>query len=220
MKILNVVSGLVVAISLGANGYFLWRDRDPRAHPPRSSDVPVVIHVKGGLLEVSRIEASEEFRSTQDHEILGIPLGRTVARVRVPAVYRYHVELAPDWKVLLKDKTFVVISPPVKPSLPVAIDTGRLEAEVSGVWAPFAGPAVLGALQKSITASLDAKARSPAQVQLQREVARQTLQEFVAKWLVTQERWKAASAYPIRVFFADEPIQALGAMPQPFAGAL
>ena len=53
-----------------------------------------------------------------------------------------------------------------------------------------------------------------------REVARQTLKEFVAKWLITQEQWKSASGYPVRVFFADEPIQTLSVMRQPFAGSL
>jgi hypothetical protein len=138
----------------------------------------------------------------------------------VRAVFRYHVELAPNWKVLLRDKTFIVISPPVKASLPVAIDTATLQAESNGTWSILTGQSHIDELQRSITQNLAAKAMSPSYVNFQREAARQGLREFVAKWLVTQEQWKAASKYPIRVFFSDEPIQSMGAMPQPFAGAL
>ena len=81
----------------------------------------------------------------------------------------------------------------------------------------FTGTSRVDGLRQSITKTLDAKAESPTYLQLQRETARQTLKEFVKKWLVTQQRWKAESAYPIRVFFADEPINALH---QPFVGAL
>jgi hypothetical protein len=42
----------------------------------------------------------------------------------------------------------------------------------------------------------------------------------VAKWLVTQEQWKAQSKLPIQVFFADENIEAMKSLPQPFAGTL
>ena len=95
----------------------------------------------------------------------------------------------------------------MKSSVPVAIDTGRSQAESSGTWSVFTGTSRVDELRQSITKTLDAKAESPTYMQLQRETARQTLKEFVKKWLVTQQRWKAESEYPIRVFFADEPIQ-------------
>jgi len=59
---------------------------------------------------VSRIQTTEIIEATTRETLLGIPIGNTVARLRVPAVYRYHVELAPEWTVHLKNKTFVVIS--------------------------------------------------------------------------------------------------------------
>jgi hypothetical protein len=113
-----------------------------------------------------------------------------------------------------------VVSPPIIASLPVAIDTGKLEAESFGQWSLFVGRRRTEELQRSIIKSLAAEANSPALLQLQREVARQTLNEFVAKWLITQERWKDSSSYQIRVFCADEPGHALGTLPQPFVGAL
>ena len=67
-----------------------------------------------------------------------------------------------------------------------------------------------------ISASLAAKAALPSYIQFQREAARTTVTEFVTKWLVTQQRWQPASDYKVQVFFADEPIEALGAAPPPF----
>ena len=206
--------------SMAANAYFVWAGRVVPVCISEVTDRPMVVHIKGGLLEVSTIRAPETFAASNDETILGIPIGTTITRIRVSAVYRYHVKLDPDWKVMLKDKTFVVISPPVTPSVPVAIDTEKLEAEASGRWSLLTGESRKADLLKSITKSLDAKAASPTYINFQREVARQTLKEFVAKWLITQEQYKATASYPIRVFFADEPIQSMSTVPQPFAGLL
>lgn len=209
---------LALVASLAANAYFFWVARNAPVIVSPVTEGPVVLRIKGGLLEVSTITAPEQFTATINHTILGVPVGPTVASIRVPAVYRYHVKLESDWRVVLSNKTFVVISPPVTPSLPVAIDTAKLQAQSSGSWSILTGQASIASLQQSITKSLEAKAAMPTYIQLQREAARQTIKEFVAKWLITQEKWKDASAYPIRVFFADEPIQTLSTVPQPFFG--
>lgn len=211
---------IVILISVAANIYLfnkIWNDDKPVMHSP-VSDEHVVMTTRGGLLEVTTIKATEQFNATHDHLFWGMSLGNTATQIRVPAVYRYHIELAPNWRILLRDKTFIVVAPPVTPSLPVAIDTSRLEARSSGPWSTFTGQSQLDQLQRSITQSLATKAASPIYIQLQRETARKTTAEFVAKWLISQERWKSASVYPIRVFFADEPIQALGNTPPPLVG--
>ena len=216
----NFIGGLAILVSLAANGYYVWKDK---MNPPcvtQVADQPEVIRIKGGLIEVSVIKSPETFEATRQETVLGVPIGSTITRIRVPAVYRYHAELDSEWKVILKDKTFIVISPPVKPSLPVAVDLEKMEAQASGRWSFFTGGARVDELRRSITKTLAEKASKPSYVQFQRESARKTLKEFVAKWLVTQERWKDASSYPIEVFFADEPIQALKKAPQPFIGAL
>ena len=175
-----------------------------------------VIRTKGGLLAVSTIKAPELFQATADHTILGVPVGQTTSQIRVQAIYGYHVELAPEWKVTLRDKTLIVIAPRVKPTLPVAIDTARLERYASGTWSAFTGPGELDRLQRSISQSLAAKAALPSYIQFQREAARATVTEFVNKWMLGQERFKPAGDYKVRVFFADEPIEVLGSVPPPF----
>lgn len=210
---------LMAVASLAVNLYLInkiWFAGDKPELRTMTTDEPIVMRTKGGLLEVSTIKSPERFEASQDHTILGIFVGKTITRIRVPAVFRYHIELAPEWRILLRDKTFIVVAPPVKPTLPVAIDTALLEKESSGVWSMFTGSALLEQLQQSITLALAKKAASPTYVQLQREAARKTVAEFVKKWLVTQERWASVASYPVRVFFADEPLQVLGSTPLPF----
>ena len=222
IRLLKLAFLVAAILSFAANAYLLsrlWGNGRAPEMRTFTIDEPVVIRTKGGVLEVSSIKSPEQFEVSKSHTVLGVSVGKTVSRIRVPAVIRYHIELAPEWKILLRDKTFVVVAPPVKPTLPVAIDTARLESETSGVWSLITGQALIDRLQRSITGTLAAKAGSPRYVELQREEARKTVTEFVAKWLITQERWKSATSYSIRVFFSDEPIQTLKDVPLPLVSA-
>ncbi len=217
---IRLALALLLALSLAANLVWLSRlwgepSRRSASHSPALDQVEV-IRTKGGLLAVSTIKAPESFHATADHTILGVPVGQTTSQIRVQAVYAYHVELAPEWKVTLRDRTLIVIAPRVKPTLPVAIDTARLERFASGTWSAFTGPGELDWLQRSISQSLAAKAALPSYIQFQREAARATVTEFVGKWMLGQERFKTSGDYKVRVFFADEPIEALGSAPPPF----
>ena len=219
MLLIRLVFALFVLASVAANLYFFLRDSGEHRRVVTQSpavDQFEVIRTKGGLLAVSTIKAPEFFQATADHQVIGVPVGQTTSQIRVSALYSYHVELAPEWKVTLRDKTFIVIAPRVKPTLPVAIDTAKLERYASGTWSLFTGESELNRLQRSITASLAAKAALPSYIQFQREAARTTVTEFVTKWLVGQQRWQPATDYKVQVFFADEPIEALGAAPPPF----
>jgi hypothetical protein len=211
---------LLVMASLIANGIWLsrlWGEPARRtATQSAAIDQFEVIRTKGGLLAVSTIKAPELFQATAEHTVLGVPVGQTTSQIRVQAVYAYHVELAPEWKVTLRDRQLIVIAPRVKPTLPVAIDTARLERFASGTWSVFTGAAELDRLQRSISQSLATKAALPSYIQFQREAARATVTEFVRKWMLGQERFKSAGDYQVRVFFADEPIEVLGSAPPPF----
>jgi hypothetical protein len=59
---------------------------------------PVVMRTKGGLLEVSTITATELFQATTTHRAFGWDVAKTYSQIRVPATYRYHIELAPEWR--------------------------------------------------------------------------------------------------------------------------
>ena len=210
---------IVIVSSLGAGAYFgnkmtfgatvAGAEKGPTTIV--AQDEQVVMRTKGGLLEVSTIGATEIFEQATAYSALGINLGKSVARIRVPATYRYHVELAHEWRFIRRDKIFSVIAPAVKPSLPVAIDTAKLEAETFGKWSIFNDKASIAGLQKTITASLGQRASSQKYIDLQREHARKTVTDFVGKWVLSQDKWKSDSGYTVRVFFADEPVEAIQA---------
>jgi hypothetical protein len=198
--------GALIAASLALNSYLAWDHffGPPTARMSNDSKDVVVMRTRGGLLEVSTITAEERFDSATDNTILGIPVGKTIAQVRVPSVYRYHIPLGKDWSIRVVGNTLLVVAPAVRPSLPVAVDTGKLQAFSSGLWAPFTGTAAIASLQKSITAALAQKAASAQFLLLQREAARTTVAEFVQKWVVDQPRWKNAPPASVLVFFEDE----------------
>ena len=204
MKTLSAL--LIVGVAVNA-ALFAWQLRSP----PKTTTTTytagaVVMRTPGGLLEVSTIAAEERFDSTTTHAILGVPVGKTIAQVRVPAVYRYHIPLAKDWTLRSTGNTLLVIAPPVRPSLPVAINTAKLESFAFGVWSPFTGSEAVASLQRSITNTLGTKAKSPDLIKLQREAARLTVTEFVEKWVVQQTRWQGTKPPAIFVFFEDEPL--------------
>ncbi len=203
---MKAIAAVFLFISLALNvllGYKLWFG-EGNVRTSHSSGGLVVMRTPGGLLEVSTIAAEERFESTTSHTVLGIDVGKTVALLRVPTVYRYHIPLAKDWSFRVMGDALIVVAPAVKPSLPVAIDTGNLESFSSGLWSPFTGADAREALQKSITRTLGEKAGSPERLLLQREAARKTVSEFVQKWVVEQPRWKGAKTPAVLVFFEDE----------------
>ena len=198
--------GLLIGVAANA-ALFAWQ-----LHAPAKTEItsttsgPIVMRTPGGLLEVSTISTEERFDSTTTHTVLGASVGKTVAQVRVPAVYRYHIPLADEWSIRLNGNALVVIAPPVRPSLPVAIDTRKLESFSVGVWSPLTGEEAVTSLQKSITATLERKSMSADLIKLQRESARQSVTEFVQKWVVQQPRWQGKRPPTVFVFFEDEPL--------------
>jgi len=212
---------VVIAASLGVGAYFGIRNSGDKPPPivVTGLDEAIVMNTNGGLLEVSTVASTEVFTKETEHAlpVFNIHLGTTYSAIRAKATYRYHVALAPEWKFMRNDNTFIVIAPPVKPSLPVAIDLATLQAQANGTWSLLTGNTQITALQKTITATLATKANLPQYIALQRETARKTVAEFVQKWVLSQEKWKGGS-YTVRVFFADEPIgqiQANGLFPVP-----
>jgi len=210
-------NGVLLLTALGVGGVLALAYSEPTSEAAASKilgavrSAPraevIVLRTPGGLLEVSRIHTTEVFDATIKHSIFGVEVGETVPRIRLPAVYRYHIELAPEWRVVRADGIFTVVAPRVKPSLPVAVDFAGMRKDVAGTWIllPFTSTDDLDTLERSITAQLAEKAASRDYVDRQRADARETVREFARKWLVEQTRWKSAQYEDIRVLFAEEP---------------
>lgn len=215
-RVATVLAALCVALLLAwswqkFHSFRFWQTQQGDVVSAAPDEI-LVMRTPGGLLEVSRIHATEVFETKFIHSVLGVEVGETSPRIRVPVVYRYQVALAPEWNVMRTGTEFSVVAPPVRPALPVAVDLGRMERQASGTWIllPFTETSALDDLQRDITARLAKKAVSPAYLKLQREDARQTVAEFVRKWLVTQQRWSTESGSRVRVYFADEMPDAAG----------
>lgn len=175
---------------------------------PRSE--VIVLRTAGGLLEVSRIEATEMLDATIQHEVLGIKVGQTMPRIRVPVVFRYHIPLESEWRVVRADGVFTIVAPRIRPSLPVAVDFAGIQKDVAGSWVMwFTGDRDLELLERGITKRLEEKAKSKDYLDRQREDARETVREFSRKWITEQTRWKNAGYSEIRVVFEDEPAGAI-----------
>lgn len=203
LRILAVLIGLAL-LYFGYQRYASQREDGVRS--PVGSEI-MVMRTRGGLLEVSTLRTVEVLDQRITYSVLGIDIGETVPRIRVPAWYRYRIELAPQWQVRRDGNVFTVVAPNERPALPVAVDLSRMEKETSGTWIllPFTSTSALNELERSISGELAKKAVSPAYIRMQREAARTTVSEFVGKWLLTQPQWQAEAGPRVVVRFADEP---------------
>src|SRR5277367_139734 len=75
-----------------------------------------------GVLETATSSVPETFTRTDSSWLFNfIPLGTTVSEIRVPAIYRYYIQLFDTWKLIARGPVCFVMAPPFYPSLPPAI---------------------------------------------------------------------------------------------------
>lgn len=192
-----IKSVLIIILAMGsfAAGYYVSKRNTPQPLVTTVLSEPIIMRTEGGLLEVSTAKAKEKIT-----EVFPGLFFDTIVTVTVPATYRYNVELAPEWKFMRQDKLFVAVAPPVKPALPVAIDTTGMTVDIN--W-PFGTKERQQVIQR-ITPALQDKANS--YLRHQREQARKTIAEFVTKWVLGQNKWKDIKDLKVVVLFPDESI--------------
>ncbi len=171
------------------------------------SDLPRLAPGSGSALELIAVEAVETVTRREDRRALYdlLPLGTTVAEIRVPVTYRYHVRLDGPWILRLSDHTCVVEAPPLEPTLPPAIHTDRMEKRTESSWLPFDTTAQLDALERGLTPELAERAARPEALALVREHARSRLEAFVRGWLLGEGVWRDDRLTSVVVRFAGEP---------------
>jgi hypothetical protein len=91
-----------------------------------------------------------------------------------------------------------------EPTLPVAIDTGRIQKKTRSGWARFDKVENLDALEKSITARLAERAASQANLNDVREECRRSVARFVRNWLLREDHWREDRFSDIVFVFPDE----------------
>lgn len=161
----------------------------------------------GDVLELVKLESDETVSRFDMKSLFNdtVYLGTTFSEIRVPAVYRYHLKISDDWKLSTQGNVVTVVAPIIRPSLPPAIRTERMEKKSESGWLRFNKEASLASLEKSLTPTLERRAASPGKIRQVREASRKSVAEFVRDWLMREEQWKQGGIAAIVVVFADEP---------------
>jgi hypothetical protein len=158
-----------------------------------------------GILETATSSVPETFTQSDSAWLFNIiPLGTTVSEIRVPAIYRYHIQLRDPWKLVIRGQVCVVLAPQFQPSLPPAIDTAQMEKSVSDGWLRFDTDDDLTSLEKGITAELDKRASDKLHRDFVREACRHSVADFVKTWLMKEDYWRDDRFHQIVVLFPDE----------------
>ena len=160
----------------------------------------------GNILEVATAEATEEFTRKTNVEWFGaiMPLGTTVSEITVPATYRFHIDLNGDWFVESDGSRLMVIAPKLKPSLPVAFDSGKMRKKTKSGWGRWDKHDNLEALERDITLKLNLRASDAKTLSKARDESRLAVAKFLKRWLLTQDVWAAGRFEEIVVIFEDE----------------
>jgi len=120
-------------------------------------------------------------------------LGETVTEIRAGVTYRYYVSFNDPWDIDVSDHTCMVKAPALRPSLPPAIHTDTMEKRIERGWFRFDAERQMADLEKAITPTLVEYASDPRHLNLVRETARKTVAEFVRRWLLKEDHWRARS---------------------------
>src|SRR5206468_4632198 len=118
--------------------------------------IPEISSTGAGNLELATSAQTESFRAEDEKSIFWdkLYLGKTVSEIRVPVTYRYHLRLADAWHLDVSGQTCIVVAPSIRPSLPPAIHTDRMEKRSDEGWARFNAREQMAGLEKSITPTL------------------------------------------------------------------
>jgi hypothetical protein len=168
------------------------------------SERVVVMPTAGGRLEVATVAAREILTRASAKVLFDlIDLGTTVSEVRVDATYRFHIGMAKAWPLRIVGRTCLVRAGAVRPTLPVAFDSGTVERRTASGWARFDKRENLEALERSLTQQL--ADRAPIYRQQAQEAGRAVVAEFVLEWLLREQQWRRDPEHRVVVVFEDEP---------------
>lgn len=171
----------------------------------------------GDVLEVaSPLKTVELFSKTDTRTAAWgwVSLGTATSEIKVPATYRFHINLSELQHARVENRVLIVMAPMVRPTLPVAFDTAGMEKKSSGDWLRFDTAEQLAVLEKNISPALELRARE--HVLNIREQARKDMEEFVQKWIVETNPDYRKNIVAVKVVFPGEnPVSVKTELPLP-----
>ncbi|MBL9132733.1 MAG: hypothetical protein JNG86_16115 [Verrucomicrobiaceae bacterium] len=169
-------------------------------------EVTRITSTEGDVLEIATMETVETVTKSDTKTLFDdiIYLGTTESEIRVPAVYRFHIKLSDPWRLEVHDGRCIVIAPPVRPTLPPAIRTDGMEKKTEAGWLRFNATDNLTQLEKNLTPTLEKRAGGHILIPGVRDSSRQSVAQFVRKWIL-KEHPGGAAIKDIVVIFPDEP---------------
>lgn len=170
------------------------------------SESPIFELIKVGRLEVAVCESDQTFEKSDERTTMWglFHTGTTYSKIKVPATFRYHVDMADDWRIEVKDKCCVVHAPALRPTVPVAFDTARMETYTESGWARFDKAEILAQLERDITPLLNSRASEQKFMNDARMQARDVVARFVRNWLLGANQWQKDAFTSITVIFEGE----------------
>lgn len=162
----------------------------------------IILRTPGGMLEVATLNRVEEFGWQTKYTCPVIDceklFGATITRVRAPVHYVYRVPLAETWELRPEGDGYLLVVPPAVPSLPVAVETAKMQFETQGGWSSPNREMNVQSTLRQLGPELERRATLPQYLALQQPHAAKTVEEFAQKWM--REQGKPAPK-KIRVMF-------------------
>jgi len=167
------------------------RERNNHSKPTDTAPTSPLIGIipfrtPGGTLNTNGF-AKTEILSKKN----GSWLGTTSSEIHLDATYRYEIQLRDKWNIYIDDtrKLAFVVAPPIRPELPVAVNSKSLSHSTSSGWARFDKRHNLEELRKETSGYLENLSKSPAYIEAAKGKARITVEEFITDWLLKQRGW-------------------------------
>ncbi len=158
----------------------------------------------GNELMVAKLESLETVSKSDELKVFWekLNLGTTRSDISVPAIYRFYIDINGSWSMITDNNVCVVVAPPIRPIIPVAIDTELLQKRSEQGFLRWNEEEQMAELEKSITPSLNQKAN--AKIELIKDKARYSIARFVEKWVMLENRKAKNKITAIKVIFPDE----------------
>ena len=196
---------LIARYHLTAIGEFFGKGAQESINTTFSEYITSIKATGSGKLEVATHESMAVFSRTHEKTYVwgAIPGGITSVEIKVPVTYRYHIQLDDPWRIEINGNKCTVYAPAIRPSLPPAIHTDKMQKRLDESWIRFDGRKLLDELEMGITPELNKRAQR--NISLIKEPSRKVVATFIKNWLLQEERWSDRFHWVEVIFAGEEP---------------